>query len=401
MPKYSDIDSQPGAYDGPEAEDATASNARKGLTSWTKLMIGIIAILAVILCVLLFARRGLQRDIERRTQQTQTEAPAVVQTQGAAAAVLQTPLVRLTPSPAPTTEETLPIIITNTPTPTPSPSPTASPTPTPTHSPTPRLDLSGGVLKREANLRAQPSGTAKIKKKAPKGDSVTIHEAVTDDKGNVWYFLTLDAPGTDGWMRDYLVSLSDPQAVAAALPEATATPEAPPRTVIASGMANHDANLRETMNGRVLRTIQKGQRVEVYDRRKDKNQTAWLELRAENDTVTGFVKAGLIDLDQESGAQTSGRSEAEESPLPSNVISIAVTNRATNVRQKPQANAPVVRQLSKGTELYVLARLTEGNAEWYEIQTPSGRTHGYVRAYTVNVAEILRETAPAAGGTQP
>ena len=383
MPKYSDIDSQPGAYDGPEAEDATASNARKGLTSWTKLMIGIIAILAVILCVLLFARRGLQRDIERRTQQTQAEAPAAVQTPGAAAAVLQTPLVRLTPSPAPTTEETLPIIITNTPT------------------PTPRLDLSGGVLKREANLRAQPSGTSKIKKKAPKGDSVTIHEAVTDDKGNVWYFLTLDAPGTDGWMRDYLVSLSDPQAVAAALPEATATPEAPPRTVIASGMANHDANLRETMNGRVLRTIQKGQRVEVYDRRKDKNQTTWLELRAENDTVTGFVKAGLIDLDQESGVQTSGRAEAEESPLPSNVISIAVTNRATNVRQKPQANAPVVRQLSKGTELYVLARLAEGNAEWYEIQTPSGRTHGYVRAYTVNVAELLRDAAPAAGRTQP
>ena len=65
-----------------------------------------------------------------------------------------------------------------------------------------------------------------------------------------------------------------------------------------------------------------------------------------------------------------------------------MTNRSTNVRAEPKQNGKIARQISEGVRLVVFGYYQNDDAQWYEVETESGKTHGFVRAYTVNITEL-------------
>ena len=472
-----------------------------------------------------------------------------------------TPAQTATPTPTPTptatptstpepTDTPLPIILTNTPTPSPSPTPTLTPTPTPTPTPSPVPELGKGTTNRDANLRGTASSTGKVLKTVKRGETVTIHSASVDRNRNVWYFVTVDDKGTEGWMRDYVLTLDEgvtippptptpkPGEEASAAKSETAAesanPAALPEGVIATGKTNHDANLRKVMNGTVLLQLRKGRKVDILSAKLDKKGKLWFEVKPSNSSKTGFVQATLIDVDDgyvitepvltptpdvvpddpdipvetveadaaatpaasssadwPEGAIASGlinhdanlrkvkagtvlmqlrngrrvyiydvetdkkgrlwykvqpknstkigyvlstlvnldkgtvlegvtdvieaettpikietpaaeqTAEPTASPAPveladRDIIGRGATNRAANVRETPTSNGKLVRQLSRGVEVNIVGVFTNGGDKWYEVVTTTGKTHGFVRDYVMDLFTLnqdVQETA--------
>ena len=343
------------------------------------------------------------------------------------------------------TETPLPIILSNTPTPTPTAAPTATPSPSPeiTPTPTPRVDIGTGKTNRDARLRASMSANASVKKTVARGETVTIHEAATDSDGKLWYAVTVDDIATEGWMRDYVVTLDGKLATPAPSesgePEQTAAPTATPEGVIGTGKTNRDpANVRKIMNGQVIVQLRKNRPVSILDVKQDKNGDTWYQIRTENGKV-GFVRDYVITLDKgvtlpeatvepakeetatlsaeadtsvkvetavpdtsaapNASATLDASTEPTPTPTPSpeelilqrEVIGSAVTNREANVRERPDGK--VVRQLSKKTELRLLEKFEVAGKIWYEVATETGKTHGYVRDYVIDITEIDMDLA--------
>lgn len=320
-------------------------------------------------------------------------------------------------------ESTLPIILSNTPTPVPSPTPSPTPTPspeptaTPTPSPTPVVDIGTAKTNRAAKLRASMSANGSVKKTVKKGESVTIHEMAIDSDGHVWYALTVDDINTDGWMRDYVLTLDGPitapaqpqdaEAEESEQPSATATPTHSD-DVIGTGKTNREANVRRAMNGKVLVQLRKGRAVNILEVLQDKSGDTWYRIRTQSGNTTGYVRDYVINLDsgvdlsaaqtqtddapsaQEAQAQAEAQPDAtptaQQELLDREVIGHAKTNREANVRVKPDGK--VVRQLSKSTELRILEKYTYKGNVWYEVCTTSGKTHGFVRDYVLSISEM-------------
>lgn len=339
----------------------------------------------------------------------------------------QAPTPQPTDTPEPT-ETPLPIILTNTPTPSPSPTPEPTPTPTPeptatpTPSPSPVPDLAKGETNRVANLRESADANAKVKQKVKKGQSITIHETLLDEKGRIWYALTVDDLAVDGYMRDYVVDVEGELQKPTATPKADATPKpsdqagkqeatpAPESAVssIGTGKTNREANLRQAMNGKVLTTLRKSKRVSILDVSLDKKGNIWYKVQPEGSKTVGYMRDYVVTLDEgvtlpmpegaatptpapqtEAGAQGAAQqSAAEDDVLSREVVGKAKTNREANVRSQPKAGGKVVRQLSKGVELHVLDKYQSGKDIWYEVATESGKTYGFVRDYVIDITQI-------------
>ena len=350
------------------------------------------------------------------------------------------------------TDTPLPIILTNTPTPSPTavpPTPTPSPSPTPTPSPTPRVDIATGKTNREAVLRSNMSAKASVKKTIAKGEALTIHEARYDEQNKLWYAVTVNDIATDGWMRDYVVALdgkidesliirpgaqqsADGENATASLAAGeTAEPTAAPAGVIGTGKTNRDANVRRIMNGEVLVQLRKNRPVTILDVKQDKKGDTWYEVRTESGT-RGYMRDYVITLDKgvtlpsmtptpspsptptqspsptpaAPGALTSPSAEGtaapdqaqpeatltpEEELLQREVIGHANTNREANVRETPSAKGKVVRQLPKKTELRILDKYEAEGHVWYEVVTTTGKTHGFVRDYVIDITQIDKQ----------
>ena len=279
--------------------------------------------------------------------------------------------------------------------------------------------MATGETNREANLRESTVSNAKVKQKVKQGQAVTIHEAVLDSKGNVWYNVTVDDLAVDGWMRDYVVDVAGnllkptatPKASASSKAEAEATPTpVPEEGVIGTGKTNRDANLRKVMNGQVLQTLGKGKKLLIFGVAVDKSGNVWYEVRAESGKTRGYMRDYVVTLDPgvelelpegAKKAEATPTPVKEETPKPAaatptpnplldrEVIGRAITNREANVRTKPVAGAKLVRQLSKGVDVLVLAKYQDADgAIWYEVSTESGKTHGFARDYVLNVLTL-------------
>jgi len=430
-----EYDEDDGEYDDEEYED---DDEQGGLLSSlpAKIILGVIVLLVVALAALL-AMRLLRKPVDKQPAdgagqtviQEQTEEPASI----VFAPVEDTPEPTREPTAIPEPTATpLPIILTNTPTPSPTatPTPTPTPTPVPTATPTPAPtkvpELSKGEVNRNANLRESANASGKVKQTVKDGEAVTIHEAVLDKTGKVWYGLTVDDLEITGWMRDYVVDAEEKIAAPTYTPKPDATPDADEdeeekieslainENAIGTGKTNKDANVRKIMNGKVITQLRKGRRVDILSVKMDKNGDLWYEVQPQGLSTIGFIRDYLVTLDRgvelilptatpkaqatpdaedetEPEDETAAENEEKEpeSILDREVIGRAKTNRAANVRVKPQSSAKLVRQLSKGNWLHILAVYEDqGGAIWYEVSTESGKTSGFVRDYVVELHEL-------------
>jgi len=420
-------------YDDEEYEDDEEDG---GLLSSlpAKIILAVIVLLIIVLAALIGMRLLRKSDADVPSQTVlveQTDEPAGI----VFAPVEETPEPTAEPTTVPEPTETpLPIILTNTPTPsptaTPTPTPTATPVPTPTPTPAPTKvpELSKGEVNRNANLRESANANGKVKQTVKDGEAVTIHEAVLDKTGKVWYGLTVDDLEITGWMRDYVIDAEEKIAAPTYTPKPEATPGkdeqnadeeekeslAVNENAIGTGKTNKDANVRKIMNGKVITQLRKGRRVDILSVKLDKNGDLWYEVQPQGMSTIGYVRDYLITLDRgvelilptatpkaektpapeeadetSSDEGTAETEEKEESILDRDVIGRAKTNRAANVRVKPQSNAKLVRQLNKGNWLHILAVYEDkSGAIWYEVATESGKTSGFVRDYVVALHEL-------------
>jgi len=431
-----------------------------------KIILGVVALLLAVLIALLGMKLLKSRDTKE--PQEGVQLPAADEETKEPVSIVFAPVEEETPEPTqeptieptemPTPEPTdtpeptatpLPIILTNTPTPSPSPTPTLEPTPSPTPSPTPTPEptavpeLSKGETNRKANLRATASSSGKVKETLKEGEKVTIHEAILDKSGKVWYGLTVDDLATTGWMRDYVVTTEEAIVQPTYTPKPTGTPKAPdeqegeedeapqkaevtpePLTqnenAIGSGKTKKDTNVRKVMNGKVLVQLRQNRRVDILSVRMDKKGEIWYEVQPHNSNTIGFVRDYLIRLDdgvelimptptpkpteepeeeKTEPEETEKAEEAEETEQPEeesildrDIIGKAKTKKEANVRVKPVSNGKLVRQLSKGVKLLILEKYQDEKSQiWYEVSTESGNTHGFVRDYLLNITEIDQE----------
>jgi uncharacterized protein YgiM (DUF1202 family) len=332
--------------------------------------------------------------------------------------VIQTVRATNTPAPSkpPVTESPLPVILTNTPTPSPSPTPTPTlePTSTPTPSPVPKLGL--GVVKKDGNLREKGNSGAKVIKVIRKGKELTILSAEKDKKGNLWFFVAVEGVEKHGFMRDYLISVNQEdeenvnEYIAGLNGESETSTDAKstPSDVIGAGKLNKDANFRETMNGKLITQLRKGRRIEILSVRTDKKGETWYECRVVDGKKIGFIRTFLVDLDKGvdlgSGIQLAKETrEAQVTPSPTpqtqvldmEIIGTANIKKPANVREKPLSNAKVIRQLSKGISVKILAKVTSNGEIWYEIATDTGKTHGYVKENLLTITQLPMNLTPA------
>ncbi|MBR4038865.1 MAG: SH3 domain-containing protein, partial [Clostridia bacterium] len=336
-------------------------------------------------------------------------------------------------------------------TPTPTSTPTPKPTPTPTPEATQVPELTKGEVNRNANLRESASSNGKVKQTIEKGELVTIHEAVLDKNGKVWYGLSIDDQATSGWMRDYVVDTEETITKPTYTPKPESTPDAaqvvekkteitpeptatPNPKAVGTGKTNKEANVRKVMNGKVLVQLKKGKRVDILSVARDKDGKLWYEVQPQGSTTVGFVRDYLITLDKgvelliptptpritatpkvtstpkataepeeneenedetQQDSDAAGDDKKEEDILDREIIGKAKTNRPANVRVKPQSGAKLVRQLSKGIDLMILEKYEDKDGNiWYEVSTESGNTHGFVRDYLLKFSEIDKEREP-------
>lgn len=412
-PEEEYVDQYDDQYEEEYEEEAEESQTHGGFLSTVpgKIALAVIILLFAAMIVLL-AIRFLRKPDEAKELPSSQTTTATQQTTSSPAAVIFAPVQQTAeptsvPTPQPTakpepTHTPLPIILTNTPTPSPSPTPTPTPTatpvatPTPTPKPTEVPSIGRGEVNRNANLREEALSNAKVKQTVEKGEAVTVHESVLDKSGKVWYHLTVDDQAVSGFMRDYVVDLEGKLAK----PTAAPTPEAEPaqdetaeqnesdlteqvygEEVLARGETNRDANLRKSMNGTVLDTIKKGKSVRIYEVLKDKSGNIWYRLHA--DEKAGYMRDFTIDLEDED------LELKPETAVSKASVGTAKTNRAANVRKTPSSDGAIVRQISKGTKLYITGRFEDDHRQiWYQISTESGNTTGFMRDYVLDNVKL-------------
>ena len=425
--EYMDAYDEEYEYDEEYDYEDEKKQARRG--GFFSTLLGKIALIVIVLLfavlIVLLAVRFLKKPGDSKELPAAEPTAAVQQSTATPGTVVFAPVEQTekpTPVPTPTAEPEptatpLPIILTNTPTPSPSPTPTPSPTATPVPTPTPTLvptavpSIAKGEVNRNANLREAAASGAKVKQTIEKGEAVTVHESLLDKTGKVWYHLTADDLAVSGFMRDYVVDIEEKIAKPTHTPKPEATPEAdekntqadtqtppaedvaeqeseaqeneaamPEEEVLAVGETNRDANLRKSMNGTVLGTIKKGKSVRIYEVLKDRNGNVWYRLNA--DGKAGYMRDFTIDLE--------GDAELEpETTVSRASVGTAKTNRAANVRKTPASDGDIVRQISKGTKIYITGKYEDSHAQiWYQISTESGNTTGFMRDYVLDNVKL-------------
>lgn len=425
---YDDADADEYEYDDAEDEDGQAGGFFSGKLA--KILIAVIALLFIVVLALAAVRfLGNGQDAQQLPSAENTPEPAAqtqTPTPGPTAVVFapvinaaESPETTAEPTPTPTaaptdvpepTDTPLPIILTNTPTPSPSPTPTPTATPTlvptntPEPTPTPLAEIGTGKVNRNANLRATASSNGKVKQTVKKGEAVTLHESQRDKSGNLWYYLTVDDDAVSGWMRDYVLDLSEKIAQPTSTPKPTAAPEKeaapaeeedpqsdgvqdaqqePAEDAIAAGKANRDANIRKLMNGTVLGTVGKGKTVSIYEVLKDKSGKTWYRLSVDESGLAGYMRDFVIDLEDDD-VKLEVVTDAEKAS-----VGTAKTNRDANVRKTPVSNGKLVRQLGQGVKVYILGKYEDSYGQiWYEITTESGNTTGFMRDYVLDSVKL-------------
>ena len=303
--------------------------------------------------------------------------------------------------------------------------------------------IATGKTNHDANLRKIMNGTVLLQLR--KGRRLNILSARTDKKGRLWYEVKPENSSKTGFVLASLINLdkgyviSDPtdasaSALAAAESPAAAetvneTPEpaesAEPaeefqEEPIGSGVTNHDANLRKVKGGTVLTQLRKGRKVTIFAAETDKKGRLWYKVQPSNSTRIGYIMSNLIDLDTPLDTDTESASDqtAGSTPVPTaapqtaallptaspvpeeiqdrDIIGRAVTNRASNVRATPTSNGQLVRQLSRGIDINIVGVFSNNGEVWYEIVTQSGKTHGFVRDYVLNISLLDSTITPTA-----
>ncbi len=181
----------------------------------------------------------------------------------------------------------------------------ASTTPTPTAAETESSAaneeiIATGKTNREANLRKVMNG--KVITQLKKNKTVEIYEILKDKKGNTWYRVKPQGSSTEGYVRDYVITLdgsvSGETSGASTGTTAAEQPNLLDRDVIGRALTNRAANVREKplSNATVVRQLGNGTKLQILAKYAGVKEETWYEVVTESGKTYGFVRDYVINV---------------------------------------------------------------------------------------------------------
>lgn len=182
---------------------------------------------------------------------------------------------------------------------------TASATPTPAAAETESSVadeeiIATGKTNREANLRKVMNG--KVITQLRKNKTVEIYEILKDKKGNAWYRVKPQGSSTEGYVRDYVITLdgsvSGETSGTSTGTTAAEQPNLLDRDVIGRALTNRAANVREKplSNAAVVRQLGNGTKLQILAKYAGVKEETWYEVVTESGKTYGFVRDYVINV---------------------------------------------------------------------------------------------------------
>lgn len=160
--------------------------------------------------------------------------------------------------------------------------------------------IATGKTNREANLRKVMNG--KVITQLKKNKTVEIYEILKDKKGNTWYRVKPQGSSTEGYVRDYVITLdgsvSGETSGTSTGTTAAEQPNLLDRDVIGRALTNRAANVREKplSNATVVRQLGNGTKLQILAKYAGVKEETWYEVVTESGKTYGFVRDYVINV---------------------------------------------------------------------------------------------------------
>lgn len=160
--------------------------------------------------------------------------------------------------------------------------------------------IATGKTNREANLRKVMNG--KVITQLKKNKTVEIYEILKDKKGNTWYRVKPQGSSTEGYVRDYVITLdgsvSGETSGTSTGTTAAEQPNLLDRDVIGRALTNRAANVREKplSNAAVVRQLGNGTKLQILAKYAGVKEETWYEVVTESGKTYGFVRYYVINV---------------------------------------------------------------------------------------------------------
>lgn len=160
--------------------------------------------------------------------------------------------------------------------------------------------IATGKTNREANLRKVMNG--KVITQLKKNKTVEIYEILKDKKGNTWYRVKPQGSSTEGYVRDYVItldgSMSGETSGTSTGTTAAEQPNLLDRDVIGRALTNRAANVREKplSNATVVRQLGNGTKLQILAKYAGVKEETWYEVVTESGKTYGFVRDYVINV---------------------------------------------------------------------------------------------------------
>lgn len=192
-------------------------------------------------------------------------------------------------------------------------------------------------------------------------------------------------------------------------PTPSPKPTATPRVDLAEAETNREAKLRESAsaNGKVKKTLKKGEALTVHEAALDKSGKVWYFVSVNDLDTQGWMRDYVIDVDGEIVAPTptpdvtstpktgSDAPAAGQTAEPEESVGIGTGKTVKDANVRKIMNGKVITQLRSGKAVIIHdAKLDKNGNLWYEIQVKGQTTRGFVRDYLIKLDKGVEITRP-------
>lgn len=224
-----------------------------------------------------------------------------------------------------------------------------------------------------ANVRQNPTMSAKVVTKLKKGTTLKAVAVSTDGKGAKWYKVVL-ANNRTGWMHETVVKTvaSNAKTTTTTKPQTNKGQTISYQLSVSVSIAN--VRQSPSTSAKVLAQLKKGASVKATAVSTDAKGGKWYKVVLANNR-TGWMHETVVKI---GSANTTAPSETESSTTKKMVI----TNRAV-LYNAPSFKATVVEKMKKNSQVSVAETSNDALFNWVKVTSPSGAT-GWLPEFELN-----------------
>ncbi|ANB59314.1 N-acetylmuramoyl-L-alanine amidase [Anoxybacteroides amylolyticum] len=223
-----------------------------------------------------------------------------------------------------------------------------------------------------ANVRQNPTISAKIVTKLKKGTAIKAVSVLTDAKGGKWYKIVL-ANNKTGWMHETVVkTIASNAKTTTAVKNSRLSSEKPIAAQLSINVSVANVRQSPSTNAKVLTQLKKGTVLKAVAISKDAKGGKWYKVVLSNNQ-TGWVHETVVK------ASTTTSSPSDSTTSSKKTV---ITNMAT-LYSAPSLSATVVGSVQKNDQVTVLDTAIDSLFNWVKVSTSSG-TVGWLPQFELN-----------------